>query len=155
MKHKAKSHKISNRLRKCRADTIANLLGKLPSECQTCRFNACECYEQQEMDNTKSCKNYKQAIPINDLIDMANSQNINLQRFAEDYGLKIEYLKMMLKSKLLFSYKYYACLCKRLHVDEFFDEFFGYEERFNITNDSDNENEIELENNISKSEVME
>jgi len=139
--------KIHNRIRKVREDTFYNLLYKLPIKCQSCRYNFA-CPQLENMDDTKICNNYIESIKLNTLIEMLNFQNINLQHFADKNNLKIEFLRLMLKGKMLIKYRYFVCLAKRCRVPEF-DEFNEYEERFENKENSNNE----LENNISESEV--
>ena len=130
MKHKGS--KIHNRIRKIRDDTLLNLFNKIPHKCKSCRYNF-ECPQLEKMNDISSCDNYVEAIEVNKLIEMLNFQNINLQHFADKNGLKIEFLRLMLKGKLLIPYKYYVKICTRCRVEEF-DEFFDYVERFSNNN---------------------
>ncbi|GCD10417.1 hypothetical protein [Clostridium tagluense] len=130
--HKSrKGTKIQNRIRKVRENTLFNLLHDLPLKCQSCRFNS-NCTEMEsEKHIADSCINYKNEIKLNDLIEMIKVQNINLQSFADEYGLKVEFLRQMLKGKILMPYKYYVAIGKRLHLSEF-DEFHKYEKNFEV-----------------------
>lgn len=133
-----KGTKIHNRVRKVREDTLFKLYNKLPLECQSCVFNA-NCSEiEKRTDVSDNCINYKMAIELNTLIEMMKNQNIDIEAFCEKYKVKKEFFMGMIKGKMLFNYRYYCQLAKRLHVEEF-DEFFIYNKRFDIDeNETDN-----------------
>ncbi len=124
-----KGKKISNRIRKVSEKTLFKLYNNLPFRCQSCCYNANCDYMSNFMNDTMDCENHERAFELNELIEMIKEQNINLEAFCDKYNLKIEFLKEMLRGKILMNYKYYVSLCTRLHVKEY-DEFKFYESRF-------------------------
>lgn len=127
-KMKKKGTKIHNRVRKIRCDTLEKLNKNIPLICQRCCNDCKGCIKDLAV-----CINYSEAISTNDLIEKLKEQNVDLDRFCDDYSLKKEYLLEMLKGHDFLMYKYYVCLCKRLHIEEF-DEFYEYESRFTSNN---------------------
>lgn len=133
-----KGKKISNRIRKVSEKTLFKLYNNLPFRCQSCCYNANCDYMEHFMDDTMDCDNHERAFELNELIEMIKEQNINLEAFCDKYNLKIEFLKEMLRGKMLFNYKYYVSLLTRLHIKGF-DEFDKYENNFKT---SDEESEV-------------
>lgn len=128
---------VNNRLKKVGEEALDILYGKLPYLCRSCCFN-CDCPQSIMINDTDNCNNYKVAYELNEIIEMLKEQNVNLQRLSEDYGLKIKYLRKMLKGEVLISWKYYSVIMDRLLEKN---EFLEYESRFT---------ENEIENNTSK-----
>ena len=136
---KRKGIKIHNRVRRIRKDTLEKLTLKVPYLCSSC-CNDCKGIIR---DDTCDCINYVRAIETNDLIDKLKYYNVDLDRFCKDYNLKKEFLMEMLKGRMYLKYKYYICLCKRLHI-EGFDEFDKYKSFFDNYIDEENNNESEV-----------
>jgi len=132
-----KGTKIHNKVRKIRIETLNKLYFKMPIECQSCRYNSCCTEMEGNLDISDTCINYKMAIGINTLIEMMKKANICIDSFCKKNMLKKEFFLEAMKGHRLLSYKEYYYLCKRLRVEEF-DEFYIYNERFEI-NDENNE----------------
>ena len=124
---------INNRLKIVSEENLDILYGKLPTLCRGCCFN-CGCTETLSMKDSDNCINYKEAYELNEIISMLKEQNVNLERLSDNYGLKIRYLRKMLKGEQLMSWKYYSVLLDRLLEKN---EFLEYESRFT---DIENEN---------------
>ena len=155
-----KGTRIHNKVRKIRIETLNKLYFNMPTECQECCYNA-SCTEMEYNTNElEVCVNYKKAIQINELIEMMKKANICIDSFCTKYNLKKDYFLEAMKGHRLLSYKEYYYLCKRLRVEEY-DEFYIYNERFEIkdieSQEIENEFETELfkyENKTLKSEVQ-
>lgn len=122
-----KKEKIHNKVRKVRKETLNKLYFNLQKQCRSCCFNA-NCTEIDK-NTSGNCVNYKEAIALNDLIEMMKKSNMDIDSFCVKYGLKKEFFIQMAKGKMLMNYRYYVALCTRLHVEEF-DIFYEYEKRF-------------------------
>lgn len=131
---KKKGTKIHNRVRKIRCDTLEKLNKTLNLPCKTC------CNDCKNHNDSLKCINYSQAIETNDLIEMLKEQNVDLDAFCDKYILKKEFLLEMLKGHMCLKYKYYICLCTRLHVESFC-EFDKYKSLFEIDEDDNTEYE--------------
>lgn len=140
---KKKGLKIHNRIRKVREDTLFNLYFKVPRLCASCCYNS-NCPHIENMNDVIDCDNYKEAIELNDLILMMREQNINIDSFCEKYRVKKDFFVLMIKGKMLMSYKYYVAICTRLHVEEF-DIFYGYESRFLNNEYNTLESEVQID----------
>ena len=140
-----KGVKLNNRIRKIREDTLFNLYFKIPHLCASCCYNS-NCPHLENMSDVVDCDNYKEAIELNDLILMMREQNINIDSFCEKYRVKKDFFVLMIKGKMLMSYKYYVALTTRLHIPEM-DEFYVYNERFDkeIINNEYNTLESEVQ----------
>ena len=112
-----KGTKIHNRLRKVSQEKVNKLYEKCPFECSTCVYCK-DCAKVESMDDTMSCDLYDRMHDLNDLIEMIREQNVNLDAFCEKNGLKKEFLLDMLRAKMMWDFKYYNYLIKRLHIIE-------------------------------------
>jgi hypothetical protein len=130
---------INNRLKMVSEETLDILYGKLPLICRGCCFN-CDCTETIGMKDSDNCINYKQAYELNEIVEMLKEANVNLERLAKNYGLKIKYLRKMLKGEQLLPWKYYSVVMDTLLEKN---EFLEYESRFT---------ENEIENNAPQME---
>jgi len=132
-----KGTKIHYRLRNVSDDKINKLYKNINYPCIQCMHDCKNC-----INDTEDCANREQREDLNEIIEMIRDEKINLIRFAEDYNLKFDVLLNMLRANEILNYKYYKCICHRLHLKGY-DEYEKYKDRFKLE-----ENEEEVVDNL-------
>lgn len=128
-----KGAKIHYRLRYVSEDKMNKLYQHINAPCLECMHDC-----KNIVSDIEDCKNREQREDVNELIEMIKEQNVNLIKFAKDYNLKLDILLDMLRCNTILNYKYYKCICHRLHLKGH-DEYEKYKERFRINEDENNE----------------
>lgn len=146
----SKGAKIHYRLRYVSEDKMNKLYQNVSFPCVQCKFDC-----KNMVSDIEDCENREYRESINEIIEMIKEQNVNLIRFAEDYNLKLNILLDMLRGNMILNYKYYTCICHRLHLRGH-DEYDKYKSRFEIDEDDEFTEYNEFENDeLLMSEVKE
>lgn len=135
----SKGVKIHYRLRYVSEDKINKLYQRISYPCIQCMHDCKNC-----VGDTEDCVNREQREDLNEIVEMIKSEKVNLIRFVDDYNLKLDILLDMLRGNKILSYKYYKCICHRLHLKGY-DEYEKYKIRFAINEEENNEIQPESE----------
>jgi hypothetical protein len=106
-----KGVKYHCRVREVSEDKLEKLYKDTNEQCRDCMYDC-----KNEIQVNMHCINKKDRLNVNELNRLLKEENVNLQKFCEDYNLKLYILIEMLRGNQDLKFKYYTCIMDRLHM---------------------------------------